>query len=115
MAMNKKEQTRVNELETKLALRFTEKTLPDIPVPISYRELVKGYSYSSYEGTVNKSCSSGSHHNTHRNTTTSSKGGIAQYSSKLLALKAMRNTAEMVYATRLRRIDLLIEHERELT
>lgn len=39
------------------------------------------------------------------------KGSINQYSTKLLALRAMRNEIELRYGLSLRKIDLMIEAE----
>jgi outer membrane PBP1 activator LpoA protein len=108
--MNKKEQQLVEGLKTKLALKFTEPVNADVLIPVD-NKIVNGYTYNSYSMRVEKSCSSALHHNIGQWDKTYSQRPVAQYSSKLLALKAMRNEVEKACAYKLRQIDLMIEEE----
>jgi len=117
MAMNKKEQAVVEDLKLKLALRYTESVEKDIPIP-TYgscvdNKLILGYSMNSYSKEVTPSCSSVTGHNTCGTDRTRSQFAIAQYSTRLLAYKAMRNEVEKRCAKELREIDRLIEKEIE--
>ena len=108
--MNKKDQQMVEALKTKLALRFTETIRADVLIPIDDK-IVNGYSYNSYNTRVEKSCSSGFFHSIGKWDKTDAQRSINQYSSRLLALKAMRNELEFRYAFELRQVDLMIEEE----
>jgi len=113
MAMNKKEIELVEDMKTKLALRFTEEILPDIDKPSSEKmyEIINGWSFNSYSLRIEKSCSSSHFHSISNWDKTTSQQGIKQYSSRLLALKAMRHEVELKCAKELRKIDLMIEKE----
>lgn len=112
MAMNKKEVEYVEELKTKLALRFTEKIEPDMERPdYGSNKIVNGWSFNSYSMSVNKSCSSCISHSLHGWDKTTSQNSIRQYSSRLLALKAMRNEVELKCAANIYKIDKMIESE----
>lgn len=113
MAMNKKEKARVEFLETMLALHPTERILPDVPIPenLAYGEVVPGYSYNAYSVAAYESCSSSMYHAYRSKNKTSSHGGIEQYSTMVLALRAMRRDIEIRCATELREADLMIEAE----
>jgi hypothetical protein len=113
MAMTKKEKKMVEDLKTKLALRFTEFVKPDIDYPKIGDGLINGYNFNSYAREVWKSCSTSYSHGIRNWDKTSSQQPIQQYSSKLLALKAMRNEIETKVARDLRSIDILIEKELE--
>ena len=108
--MNKKEQQMVEALKTKLALRFTESINADVLIPIDDK-IVNGYNQNSYSMRVEKSCSNGFCHSIGKWNKTDNRNPIAQYSSRLLALKAMRNELENMYANKLRQVDLMIEEE----
>jgi len=116
MAMNKKEKKELEDLKTKLALRFTEPVERDLMPPNTsddFRKIVNGYSYNAYNLRIGKSCSSSIYHNRHGWDETTAQEPIEQYSTKLLALKAMRNEVELQSAKKLREIDLMIEQEVE--
>ena len=93
-----------------MALTFTEPVNKDVLIPIDDK-IVNGYSYNAYSTRVEKSCSGVFYHSIGIWDNTDSQRPIAQYSSKLLALKAMRNELECRYAFKLRQIDLMIEEE----
>jgi hypothetical protein len=114
MSMTKKEQAEVEALKIRLALRFTEDVKPDIPKPES--GIVNGYSFNSFSKRVEKSCSSPIGHNCGRWDKTDAQYHIAQYSSPMLAFRAMRREVEECFARELREIDRKIEAlESEIT
>ena len=112
MAMNKREQAMVADLQEQLrlarALRFTPAVGPDVPVPDSERnKLVRGFLYNAYEGEfrVVPACSTSSFHSFGRNDRTDAQGGVQLYSTHLRALQACRNDAERQCAKWLADID----------
>ena len=107
--MNKKEQSEFEQLKTALALRFTEKTLPDLAPPKDYGLLIKGYSFNSYSMQVSVACTGSNMHNSNNDDRTTTRGAIHLYSNEMAAWKAMRNQVEDECALRLRRIDVQIE------
>ncbi len=115
MAMNKKEMQMVKDLKISLSLRFTDKVIKDIPVPVpilcSGSQLIKGFTYNEHSVQVNESCSTSVGHSVHSNKKTSSQNGISMFSTKILALKALRNSLEVKAANVLYKIDKLIEEE----
>ena len=106
MAMNKKEQAFVESLQLMIALRFTCPVEPDIDIP-KVGGLVSGFTFNSHSKRVTESCSSIHSHST-CNDETRSKGPIRQYSTKLLAYKAMRYEVEVRCAKQLLFIDSVI-------
>ena len=111
MAMNKKEKEMVYDLEVKCSLRLTEPVFPDIEIPEYGKPNTKGFMMNSYSMSVNKACSSASGHNTSSDVAISSQAGIKLFSTKLLALKAMRYEVEMRCAKELHKIDIMIEDD----
>lgn len=112
MAMNKKELAYVESLKERLALCFTPEVAPDVPRPGVDDGLVIGYSFNAYSREVRKSCSSYLWHAVGSWDKTDAQGAIEQYSTRLLALRAMRNAIEMRCARDLRGIDIMIEQEK---
>ncbi len=112
MAMNKKEKAELEKYKQLSALRMTEQVLPDVKKPTDYGDLATGYTFNGYSFKVSESCSSTVSHSTSGSLTTTSQSAIEMYSSKLLALKAMRNALELRYAKELRSVDIMIENER---
>lgn len=112
MAMNKKEQAYVESLKERLALCFTPEVLPDVPRPGVNEGLVKGFSFNAYSREVRKSCSSYLWHADGSWDKIDAQGAIEQYSTRLLALRAMRNAIEMRCARELRSVDIMIEREK---
>jgi hypothetical protein len=114
MAMNKKEKALVEDLKIRLALRFTDLVVEDIDFPaagVGADNFVKGYVFNSYSVRVNKSCSDYLYHNHHSDGKTTTQGSIRQFSTRLLALKAMRNEIELKIAKQLYEVDQMIEKE----
>lgn len=120
--MNKKETAAFEQLQQELrlakALRFTEPVSADVPPPSSNERgsrLTVGYDYAGAAGTaggrVEVACSSSNCHALGRTDKTTSQGSRALYSTKLLALRALRNEIEQGCAARLAAIDKQIEHE----
>lgn len=112
--MTKKEQALLEKLLTQSALRATSEVKPDVPPPVVWGGLVKGWmpiASSSSSARVEKSCSGGGFHGIGTWEKINSQRSIHQYSTKLLALKALRWGVEQDCADRLRRIDRQIEAE----
>lgn len=118
MAMTKKEKEAHEALLRQVrilgALRFTDKVLPDVPHPKNgdYNALTKGFLFNSHSICIAPACSSSTGHNSWNNQATSSQGARDLYSTRLLALKAMRNEIEQESAKRLADIDAMIEDEK---
>ena len=114
MAMTKKEKETLEAALTTAALRATANVLPDVMPPVFSEALSKGWigvaSCSDYPR-VEEACSSSVYHGIGRQDKTSSQGSQQLYSTKLLALKALRWEVEMDSAKRLRRVDRMIEQE----
>lgn len=114
MAMNKKEQAMVEALKTEASFYKTLEVLPDLPPPKEMGELTKGYMYrgalSDYP-VVEVACSSETGHDVGRNDKTSSQNPIDLFSTKILALRALRHKVEKQACEKLRRIDKMIEKE----
>jgi hypothetical protein len=109
--MTKKERQMIEDLLTASALRSTSEVKPDLLHPGGTDKSIVGYLPVG-------ECSDSAHVQhiestlvTHREVGTScgSQGGRDLYSTKLLALKALRWKVERVCATRLRRVDKMIE------
>lgn len=105
MAMNKAERAAFelaqSELAIARALRWSryKPVEPDQPPPRGFGEYVEGWGTNAYSKSVK-----------HRN---ASQGGIAIYSTKLLALQALRYEVERAAAKDLADIDAQIEAEQE--
>jgi len=120
MAMNKKEQAAFEALQRELlmakAFRFTEPVKRDV-VPPSSMGLNKGWDYNSYIGghggpRVDVACTSAVHHAFGNNTKTDTQQPRYLYSTKLLALRALRYDVEKQVANILADIDEQIEQEK---
>lgn len=113
MAMNKKEQAEFDKLKFDLAsakaLSWTSKVLPDLPPPKGFGELTKGWMYRVHSASVVPACSSSIGHDIGRNDRTTSQQPRALYSTKLLALKALRHEMEIIAAANLANLDFQIE------
>lgn len=118
MAISKKEaaahKEEVDKLKLRLALCWTPKVEPDIPPPKGYDptsrvSLTKGW-LPCYDR-VEPACSAASFHGTGRTTETTTQGPRSLYSTRLMALRAVRNDMEQRFAAELRRIDAWIELE----
>lgn len=116
MAMSKKDSANMEELKEQLrvakALRFTDVVTPDIPVPLGDQGLSRGYLYAGTDyPRVELSCSSSVHHSFGNPDRTTSQGARRLFSTKLLALRALRHELEIDCANKLAKIDRLIEEE----
>jgi hypothetical protein len=113
MAMTKKEREAheklIAELRLLAALRWTSEVKPDVPPPND--GLTKGFLYNEYDPRVVPACSSGVYHAFGRDDKTDSQGSRALYSSKLLALRALRHAVEVESAKRIAKVDEMIEKE----
>ena len=112
MAMNKAEKEQVEQLKFQLALRWTQPVLKDVPIPKA--GLSTGYMFAGARGDyarVDVACSSVVHHGFGYSDKTTSQQPMELYSSRLLALKALRHESEKYCASILRRIDKQIEDE----
>lgn len=116
MAMNKKEKQAMEVLKVKCALCWTRPIAPDIPKPAdSHKDIVPGYVFNAYCLSVSESCSTSLYHSKDDSTRTTTQNPIEQYSTKLLALRAMRHEVELKCASRLREADVMIEQEISLS
>lgn len=117
MAMNKSEKARVEWLEDEVrfakALRFTPHVSKDVGVPLYNEGLAKGWSAwgTGSNPRVQISCSSSVYHAHGYNDKTISQRPIEQYSTKLLALRGLRNELEEEFARTLAKVDRQIEEE----
>lgn len=113
MAMNKKEKEELERLATIAALRFTDPVEKDLHPPTDWKTIVNGYLYNSYCLRIDKACTSSLYHSNGEHDRTRSQQPCSLYSSILLALKAMRNEVEMECASKLCKIDKMIEEEKQ--
>lgn len=114
MAMNKKEKKMIEDLKIFCALRFTEKVEKDVDPPTIEDvsgKIINGWNFNSYNMSAHKSCSSALSHSNDGWDKTRCQSPIKQFSSRLLAIKAMRNDIEYDCACKLRKIDIMIEQE----
>lgn len=109
MAMTKKEQQRLADLEQQLreakAFRFTEAVATDRPPPPSFDSLVKGFTFNDYNDEISKACTSSNSHCPYSDEETTSQRPLHLYSTQLLALRALRHQVELKCAKRLAEID----------
>lgn len=117
MAMNKKELAEMAELKRELAearaLRFTSQVVPDLPAPKGGVK-TSGWDFNAHCHEVGQAWSESIAHGrgpARGKNMSASQGSRALYSTKLLALKAMRNTMEHKAARELAKVDALIEQE----
>lgn len=121
MAMTKKEKENLAVLERKLAealaFRRTDEVRPDLLSPSrGAGDVTQGWQFNAYADrgvNVYQAWSSSIHHGTgvYSRTRSASQGSQALYSSKLLALRALRNRVEEQAAARLADIDAVIALE----
>lgn len=109
MAMNKKEQKELEDAKITAALRWTAPVEPDIRIP--EKGLTKGFLFNVYSREVVVACSSPVSHSYGRDDVTRSQNPRELYSTRLLALKALRHECEKQFAEILRSIDKRIEGE----
>lgn len=117
MVMTKRERQHLEQLERRLrvmgALRWTWPVTKDVPVPRS--GATSGWTFNSFTAKVQPAWSHPSSHGVgspHRMPGVSgSQGGMGLYSSRLLALRALRYSVECAAAEQLADIDVMIEVE----
>lgn len=101
MAMTKAEKTALIELQKELmlykAFTRTPEVEPDVLPPEEWDTINKGWVVLVHARDVTEGCTSKHNHNMWANTHTTSKGAISLYSTKLLALKALRNALEFEF------------------
>ena len=113
MAMTKKEKEALDAALTAAALRTTADVSADVPPPKS-NGLAKGWlpvAERSNFPRVEPACSSSFYHGKGQQDKTNSQGARSLYSTKILALKALRRAVEKDCAERLRKVDRMIEEE----
>ena len=117
MPMTKKEQAYLEELLTAIALRHTyEKVEPDLPIPEGGSgKTTKGWLYygESSDHPRLQETESTSYSHKDAGSSSGSQGCRALYSTRLLALRALRRAMEKECAKRLRIVDCMIEKEKE--
>ncbi len=110
MAMTKKEKAMLEAALMAAALRTTAHVEPDVPVPGYGEQMTTGYT-PCYDR-VCVACSTSMGRGIGRTDKPDSFGsGLALYSTRLLALRALRHEVERDCAVRLRRVDRMIEEE----
>ena len=106
-----------NELRLAKAFRFTPQVLPDVEAPNAGQPDTKGYIFIAAGNCTRLAASSSSRHITGAHQVPdprvgiATQGGIPLYSTKLLALRALRHEVEKECAARLAAIDKQIEAE----
>ena len=111
--MNKKEQAKMEHLKTLLALRHYPAVMPDIMPPSAFGEIRNGYTYNSYSGTICKACTSSISHNIGEWDKTTSQKPIKLYSTEKLAYEAMLHDMAMMFARKLRLVEIAMENLKE--
>lgn len=112
--MNKSERAALEAALTEAALRRTYDVRPDI-FPPNGGALTTGYipiAALSDSARVDVACSSSVGHATGQVNRTTTQGARSLYSTKLLALQALRYEVESDCARRLRAVDRMIEEAR---
>lgn len=115
MSMNKKEREQMQQLEHDLriakALRFTEPVESDVAIPETLPEIRNGYDFNIHAERVDLACTSAINHSFGQHGKTTSQRPCRLFSSRLLALKALRHAMELEFARRLAAIDTQISQE----
>lgn len=123
MAMSKRERDAFDKLADELriakAFRFTEPVDRDVPRPEG-GEMTTGWDFNAYSVLHGYGAESGvkelwskcvSHGNMPYSPNRGSQGGMSLFSSKLLALRALRHELEEAFARKLAEVDAQIERE----
>lgn len=116
MVMNKKEQLEMAELRKQLtealALKHTPRVTGDVLPPSSSDGGIRhGFSFNSYTQSINVACTSSRCHSIGRETYPNTQGPLTLFSTRLLALRGLRNSMEDKFAEELAKIDATIEKE----
>lgn len=127
MAMNKRERAAMEALEVRCALRHTDHDpAPDLPVPgrdelPGFQDVRHGWSVypsrhigGAVEATWTTTVTHGAGHPDGRPQYRGSRAGIAQYSTRVRALRALRRAVEQKAAEDLRTIDRMITEETDV-
>lgn len=121
MAMNEKERTEFDAAKKAVvvarALNWSEPVARDLLPNNAVVGEVCGFTFNAYNGEVLYALSGTVSHATSRDDfpkRTSTQRGIAMFSTKLLALKAMRHEVEKECAEKLAKIDMQIQAEKDL-
>ena len=114
MAMNKSEKAMLERALTESALRWTEKVSPDVPPPtfnVRFGESTTGWIPRSTDAVQawSESAAHGVGSPKRDRYLSARQNSVALYSTKVLALKSLRNLIEEDAAARLRHVDRLIE------
>lgn len=115
MAMNKKEKAALEEALTLSALRTTAGANPDVMPPSAFGGATNGFMVvgeRSDSPAIVRAWSESTSHGRGESRSSSmsgSQGSRALFSTKLLALQALRRAVEIDCCKRLRRIDVMIE------
>jgi hypothetical protein len=119
MAMTKKEKAALEEALTLSALRATAGAQPDVMPPSSFSGHTSGFLFAGERGDYPKVFEAWSESVSHGRgesrlaSMSGSQGARSLFSSRLLALQALRRAVEIDCCKRLRRIDAMIEKEME--
>jgi len=116
MAMTKKEraefQAAIDRADTLAALRWTAPVPKDVKPPQRSSEYVAGWVFNTYSQVVEEAWTTGGSHGSgpiptveQRRYSTGSQHSRAMYSTKLLALRALRHSVECKAASDLMKID----------
>lgn len=112
MAIPKKVQEQIDALQREVAitraLRWTS-PIPKRDVVSTGSDLVTGWTYNTHTQRVDVACSDGAFHAIGRTDKTTTQQSLAMYSTKALALRALRAALEREFAMRLEHIDRQIE------
>ena len=114
MTMTKAEKEMIEHYKYLMSLRWTDPVKPDVPIPEGSGELSKGFypiASQSDSARVDIACSSSVFHAIGSNTKTNSQRAMPLYSTRMLALRALRHQVENYCAKLLRRVDVQIEAE----
>lgn len=82
---------------------------PDVQPPEGWSELATGYMFHAYAMQVEVACTGSNTHAIGRTDKTTSQNACSLYSTRLLALLALRNAVERECAEKLAKIDRMIE------
>lgn len=118
MAMNKKEQAELAQAKLDAvinrALRWTDPVNPDLMPPNWGEPDIRGYVYNTYNMRIEPAWSDSAYHSIgshERKKHIASQGARPLYSTRFLALRALRSAKEIEIAKQLADIDMLIAAE----
>lgn len=110
--MTKKEKAELEHAKTVAALRWTGPVDRDVPITSDYRAPSEGWDYNAYNReTYRVSSTTVSHRRIDCSSGFGSQGGRALFSTRALALRAMRHDIETECAKKLRYVDQMIESD----